>query len=299
MGTPAYARIIADGLFQIPSMELRVVTKPDAPVGRKRIMTPSAVAQWAVEAGLAVDRPKRLKDYEASWREFAPDIIVTASYGKILPPWLLRLAPNDPINVHASLLPRWRGPNPIAWSIYSGDRETGITIMKMDQGIDTGAILLQDSLVIAEDDTVETLTDKLAQRGKNLLVDHWSELLDGRVSPVSQDEGQATYAPKFSIEHARIDWGRSAEDVSRMIRSMSPDPGAYTSAMDMRIKILKARSRKGELPVGVAQIEGNMWEIGCGVGVLQVKTIQPAGKKPMTPGDFMRGIRTNQAVMLS
>jgi methionyl-tRNA formyltransferase len=290
MGTPEYAVRVLEGLRRVVSdEEIWVVTQPDAPTGRRHRVQPSAVARYAIEHGLRLDRPLKLSSARQSWVAYAPDVIVTAAYGRILPPWLLSL-PRRAINLHASLLPRWRGPNPIFWSIYAGDSETGVTLMEMRAGIDDGPIVAQRAVAISESDTLSTLTERLADIAALLLVETWPDLFL-RAAVEQSDEG-ITYAPKISREMARIDWTRTAEEEARRIRSMAETPGAYTMWDDRRLRGAPAGVRRGTLEPGQIMMEGENWVVGCGQDVLVLTKVQPEGKRWMTPAAFVRGLRT-------
>ncbi len=291
LGTPLYARIILEGLLDRADLDIRVVTKADMPQGRRLQLMESPVAELARQRGIETDKPEKLVDFRDLWSQFQPDILITAAYGKILRPWLLSLPTHGAFNLHASLLPRWRGPNPIAWAIRAGDAQTGVTLMAMDAGVDTGAIVAQSGAVpIRTEDTLGLLTVELAQQARNLLIDHLQQLLEGQGPTVSQDESAMTYAGKFPPEDAHICWDVPAAEISRLIQSMSPDPGAYTLYRGMRIKILDGEYDEGEQTPGVARVAGNAWRVGSAQGVVVIHTIRPAGRKEMTPGDFMRGL---------
>lgn len=299
MGTPEYAAIILEGLAARSDVLLRVVTKPDVPVGRKQILTPSTVARRAETLGLFVDKPWRLGDFQEKWRSYAPDLIVTAAYGRLLPGWLLALPVRGAYNLHASLLPRWRGANPIAWAIRAGDRETGVTLMAMDEGMDTGPIVSHAAIPILPHDTTGSLTVRLARLARDLLMDQWPRLVSGPPPLTPQPGDGMTLAPKFRPEDAHIDWSLSATAIERLIRSMTPEPGAYTMADGIRIKILSAHPEAGTLAPGWAVAEGkDRWKVGTGEGVLIVQEVQPAGRRPMSAGDFLRGRRLMDAGML-
>ncbi|AUW94473.1 methionyl-tRNA formyltransferase [Sulfobacillus thermotolerans] len=288
-GTPHYARIILLRLLQDPTWEVRVVTKPDVPQGRRLQMTPSPVAQAAKEAGVQIDKPAVLKEFRQAWEDFAPDLIITAAYGKILRPWLLELPRRGAFNLHASILPRWRGPNPIAWAIRAGDRVTGVTLMAMDEGVDTGPVVGMSEVTIGDNATTGSLTQELAKAAGELLVQSLGQLMDNTAVRTPQPEAGITYAPKFDPHDARIDWTRPAIEIHRLVRSMTPDPGAYTVCCQTRIKITECAYDEGEQMRGRARLYGNAWKIGTGNGVLTVTKIRPAGRKDMTPGDFIRG----------
>lgn len=298
MGTPEYARVILEGLMDTGAL-IRVVTRPDSRTGRKQFWTASRVGAFAMARGLVVDKPYRLKDFRAIWQAFEPDLIVTAAYGRILPAWALDLPKKGAFNLHASLLPRWRGANPIAWAIRAGDSVSGVTLMGMDQGMDTGPIVATQSMAIDERDTTETLTEKLARAARELLLNNWSSLIAGNVRMVPQPDQGETYAAKFALQEAKISWRESARVIDRHIRSMSPEPGAYTMANGLRLKILSARVAPGRDEPGRATLQGNAWYVGTLEDVMVIDRIQPAGRKPMSPGDFVRGLHQEAKVFLT
>lgn len=301
MGTPEYARVILEGLHREAPVELRVVTKPDMPVGRRRIITPSPVAAYALAHQLPLDRPARVADAAAGWREWQPDLIITAAYGKILPAPVLDLPRWGAYNLHASLLPRWRGANPIAWAILAGDRETGVSLMAMETGIDTGPIVATRTVAMGPDETLGGLTAKLANEARDLVLERLADLCPpdrGRFWPQPKDG--VTYAPKFDAKAAAIDWTRPASEIERQVRGMNPEPGAYTTGLGVRIKVLQAIAVEDEtlLAAGEVRTVGDAWQVGTGRGLLRIIRIQPAGRTGMTPGDWMRGRRDPGRVVL-
>lgn len=292
MGTPAYA---------VPALEVLVrrgcavwvVTRPDRPFGRHRRLAPSPVRARAEELGLPVLTPRRLgPKTRERLAAAAPALLITAAYGLILPSSILALASAGAYNLHASLLPRWRGANPIAWAIRAGDRQTGVSLMAMAAGVDTGPIAAQTSVVIAEDDTTGTLTAKLSRVAADLLDARLEALLTGAVA-LRPQTGEPTYAPKFAAGAERVDWTQPADVVSRQVRSMLPEPGPYTTVDGERVRLLEVRARReGSGEPGVIVQEEDLWLIACGTGSLEVRLIQPAGRRPMTPGAYARGRRT-------
>lgn len=297
MGTPEYARIILSGLIAREGLNIRVVTKADTRQGRRLRMTPSPVAQEAERAGLVVDKPQNLMTLKEAWQRWEPHLIITAAYGKILRPWVLQLPHHGAFNLHASLLPRWRGPNPIAWTIRAGDQETGVTLMKMDEGVDTGDIVAARTCPVLATTTTGELTALLAREARDLVLEYLDQLVSDNVSFVAQDHRLATYAGKFDPGENHIQWNQPAKTIDCLIRSMSPEPGAYTICQGIRVKLLASAYDKGAQPLGMAQLVGNTWHIGTRDGVLVVNRIQPAGRKAMSPGDFQRGLRVVDRVV--
>lgn len=305
MSLPAQARTVFMGTpeFAVPSLEalaarypvIGVVTQPDRPAGRGRQVAEPPVKRRALAAGLAVLQPNRLRDagvFEqlAAW---APDLIVVAAYGQILPPAWLALPRFGCVNVHASLLPRWRGAAPVAAALLAGDAQTGVTLMQMEAGLDTGPILAQKPMAIRPDDTTATLTERLGRAGADLLLACLPKLLTGELPGQPQDQAQATYAPQLRKEAGRLDFGRPAVELERQIRAYSPWPGAFATWHDGRLKVVKARvleTSQAE-PAGrvFAAVEGPA--VACGDGALLLETVQPAGRKPMAGLEYLRGAR--------
>ena len=307
MGTPQFAiptlRTLVEE-YSAPSSRGQVVgvfTQPDRPSGRGRTLQPSPVKLLALEHDVPIYQPTSLRKPEAQdeVRALRPDVIIVAAFGQIVPPAVLDLPPFGCINVHASLLPRWRGAAPVAAAILAGDDMTGITIMKMDAGLDTGPIIRQRSLRIASEDTRESLTDRLAQLGAELLRDTLPDWFAGNIQPQPQNEEEVAYAPKIEKEQGRIDWHEPAQVIERQVRAFYPWPGAFTYWQDEPLKILAATAGgQGQYEKETAQrLPGTVIEtpggpaVVAGSGVLQLREVQPAGKRPMPAHAFMRGAR--------
>lgn len=295
MGTPHYGAVILDGLANVPDVVLRVVTQPDAPAGRGYQHVASPVARWAEDHGVDVDRPKTLKENRGIWQEFSPDVLVTAAYGKILAPWVLALPRTLALNVHASLLPRWRGPNPIAWAIRSGDPFTGVTLMGMDAGVDTGPIYARRELAIGADMDVGQLTEALAFTGRDLLLDSLPDILSGKLDPVPQDPDGVVHAPKFTADDARISWEMDAIRIAAGIRSMSPSPAAYTMFRGKRVQILSAQVEPPSgLLAGHLALDRRGLMVGALPGSLRIDWVKPEGKRAMSGMEWARGARLGE-----
>ena len=298
------ARVVFMGSpdFAVPSLRalcagqsvVGVVTQPDRPAGRGRRLADSAVKVAARELGLPTIQPETLRapDALAALRDWSPDAIVVAAFGQILWKDVLDLPPFGCINVHASLLPRHRGAAPIPTAILAGDAETGVTIMKMDAGLDTGPILARRSEAIRPDDTTATLTARLARLGADLLVGTLPACLAGQIAPQPQDEARATYAKQLRKEDGQLDWSRSADELARWVRAFFPWPGAFTLWEGQPLKILRAHADPNlSAPPGhVFDAEGQP-AVGTPGGALVLDEIQPAGRKPMPAADFARGAR--------
>jgi len=290
MGTPEFAVPALTALIEHYTV-VGVVTQPDRPKGRGRKLIPSPVKETALAASVPIFQPRTLKD-PAAVAELAalkPDVIVVAAFGQILRPDVLNLPPHGCINIHASLLPRWRGAAPVAAAIRAGDAETGVTLMKMDEGLDTGDIIRARAIPIHTDHTRATLTAELAELGAALLIQTLPDWLSGRITPQPQDDTRATFAPRIKKEEGRINWRQSAVDIERLTRAFNPWPGAFTLWGDMRIKILAATVEKTSIEPGVVFKLGNRIAVGTGDGALVLDTIQPAGKRPMPAVAFANG----------
>ena len=293
MGTPQFAVPPLAALIKAGHEIAGVVTRIDKPAGRGRTVTAPPVKLFAVERGLAVFQPKRVRDPEFldTLRRLEPEAIVAAAYGQILPAAVLHLPRYGCINIHASLLPAYRGAAPINWAIIRGEERTGITIMQMDEGMDTGAVLLQESIRIDPEDTAGTLTEKLSELGARLIAEALPGIVSGALKPVAQDNARATLAPLLKKEDGLIDWTLPAKDIHDRVRGFTPWPGAYTFLEGTMVKLLKTGVAPGSLAAGVIAAKGNTLEVGTGKDLIRLVTVQPAGKKPMAAGDFLRGHR--------
>ncbi len=320
MGTPDFAVPSLKKLIETQRV-VGVVTQPDRPAGRGRKLRRSPVKAAAESGGIPIYQPKSLRSEEsaAPLREWQPDVIVVAAFGQILRPHVLNLPPNGCINVHASLLPRWRGASPIQHAIMAGDNETGITLMRMDEGLDTGPIYLQESLAIDVDETSASLHDRLSLLGGDLLAEHLDDIVHGRIEATAQDDTLSTYAPLIKKDAGLLDWQRSSAEIDRHIRAMSPWPGAYTSWIGNNLKILAARpisrvdsgeeslfthinleSLSSAPPGQVVTYLGNNYAqasflkkdvvlVRTADGFLLLHKLQLAGKKALSAADFLRG----------
>lgn len=288
-GTPEFAAVALDALLRAGHQVSLVLTQPDRPAGRGLKPQPSAVKQRALAHGLAVAQPATLKDETvvAQLTAVAADVMVVAAYGLILPPPVLRLPRFGCLNIHASLLPRWRGAAPIQRAILAGDHETGITIMQMDAGLDTGAMLLAEAIPIADDDTAQTLHDKLAILGGRLIV----RALDEQPAAVAQDDKQATYAEKITRAEARIDWNLPAVQLDRVIRAFNPVPGAYAVWQGQPLKVWRAESAPAATaaPGTVVRADAGGIVVAAGAGCLRLLELQRAGGKRLPAGVFLAG----------
>lgn len=295
MGTPEFAVPVLDALTQTAHKIVGVYTRPDQPAGRGKQVRSSPIKQLAAERALPVFQPPTLRksEFVVPLRELAPDVIVVAAYGLILPPEVLAIPPRGCVNTHASLLPRHRGAAPIAAAILSGDPETGITLMQMDVGLDSGPILAQRAFPISNEDTTGTLTPKLADLAALLLIDMLPRVLAGDITPQIQNETHATYQKMIRKEDGRIDWTRSAIEIERHVRAFNPWPSTYTFWNKTQLKLLRARAKPSvELSEPGRVIE---WHdeiaVTTGDGALVLYEVQLAGKRAMKIEEFIRGKR--------
>ncbi|MBU9712463.1 methionyl-tRNA formyltransferase [Evansella tamaricis] len=306
MGTPDFAVPVLEEIIEKGYDVCLVVTQPDRPKGRKQTLTPPPVKVAAEKHGLTVFQPEKIKN-ETEWRkveEVNPDIIITAAFGQILPKGLLEIPPLGCVNVHASLLPKYRGGAPIHQAIIDGERETGISIMYMVEKLDAGAILNQRSIPIEEKDTTGSLHDKLSGLGATLLLETLPELEAGSIVAEEQDETEASYAPNIKREQEIINWSNSAEEIYNQVRGLNPWPVAYTFHEKNRLKIWwteKTENFTDEKPGTVIKLEEDSFSVACGEKtVLKVMEIQPSGKKRMDVKTFLQGAgkRWNPGMML-
>jgi methionyl-tRNA formyltransferase len=295
MGTPQFAVPALQALDEHHQV-VGVVTQPDRRAGRGRMMVASPVKETALARSLPLFQPETLNTPQAlarlaAWR---PDVIVVAAFGQLLRTQVLDLPPHGCLNIHASLLPRYRGAAPIPAAILAGDQRTGVTLMRMDEGLDTGPIIAQAECPISQDDTTGSLTAKLADLGARLLLESLPAWLAGEIQVRAQDDSSATYFDKLQKADGHLDWRRSADHLDRQIRACQPWPGAYTTWQGLRLKVLRARPRPRWLGEGqpgtVIALEPGIG-IVTGQGALELLEVQLAGKKPMPAGQFARGQR--------
>ena len=271
-----------------------VVTQPDRPSGRGQELTPNAVKATAEAFGLPLIQPLRVgePDVLSQLGEWMPDVIVVAAFGQILPRSVLELPAMGCVNVHASLLPRWRGAAPVAHAILAGDEETGITLIKMDEGLDTGPILARESTTVEVDDTAETLRARLAELGAQLLVEVLPAFVDGDLVPRPQPAVGITYAPQLHKTDGEIDWRQPAVQVDRMVRAYTPWPSAYTHWQGRRLKILETipmLAWRGSAPPGTVFVDEVSPIVATGDGAVWVTRLQLEGRKPMAADRFLFG----------
>lgn len=291
-GTPEFAACALQAILDVGYDVPLVLTQPDRPAGRGMKLTPSPVKQLALASGIEVDQPEKLRTDEQRARLLAcaPDVLVVAAYGLILPKAVLALPRLGCINIHASLLPRWRGAAPIHRAIEAGDAETGITIMQMDEGLDTGAMLLTRALPILPTDTTASLHDRLAVLGGESIVAALAELDAGGLKPVPQPAEGVTYAAKIGRAEATVDWTRPAVELERALRAFDPFPGLASSLRDTVIKFWSAQVIDADgAPGTVLAVDDSGVLIACGRGALRCTVLQRPGSKRLPAGEFLRG----------
>lgn len=293
-GTPAFAVPSLSSLLESEFDIVGVFTQPDRPAGRGRRLTASPVKQLAERTGLAVHQPHRLQDSSvlALLEELDPAVMVVAAYGLILPPSVLAIPAHGCVNVHASLLPRWRGAAPIARAIEAGDAHTGISLMQMEAGLDTGPVLATARIPIEPDDTAAGLHDRLADLGARLLVEKLPAYLAGELPGIPQDHSQATYAGKLQREEAVIDWNAPAAVVSNKIRAFNPWPVAETRIAQQRLRIWHAMpvaERHHAQPGTVLQADSKGLIVACSEGGVSLTRLQRIGGKVLAPREFLNG----------
>ena len=301
MGTPAFAvptleRLVAAGLEV-----LLVVTQPDRPAGRGQKLTAPPVKQKAVALGLGVYQPEKIKTDEAyeRLRALAPDAIVVVGYGQIIPQRVIDLPPHGCVNVHSSLLPKYRGAAPVNWAIARGETETGVCTMKIVKKLDAGDVLLCRETPIGENETAAEVMERLAPMGAELLVETLEGLEAGTITPKPQDDEASTYAPLMKREDGHIDWSLSAREIHNRARGFDPWPGGYTTFRDKTLHLRRTRAVEGSAPAGVIVEAGEALAIGCGGGgLLRACEVQMEGKARMRAADFANGYKPRQGERL-
>ena len=309
MGTPDFAVTTLQALIDSGHEVIAAVSQPDKPFGRKAELRPTPVKAAAEAAGIPVLQPRRLRDpkFTEQLEQLAPDVIVVAAYGKIIPEFILNLPQYGCVNVHASLLPKYRGAAPIQWAILDGEPETGVSIMQMNEGLDEGDILNMSRVAISDTETGGSLFDKLAAEGGRLLVETLQLLEEGKIRPEKQPADSPTpYARMIVKEDGLIDWKRSAAEIERQVRGLDPWPGAYTRLDGKMFKVLRSHvPAEGETnvsgydkmnPTGCGMTIGSVLAAGkegidvcTGDGILRITEVQLEGKKRMAAADFLRG----------
>ena len=299
-GTPEFALPALEAIARSGHQLVGVWTQPDRPAGRGRKLTPSPVKQRALELHVPVHQPEKFKSEAAkqALRDAEPDVMVVVAYGLILPKSVLAIPRYGCLNIHASLLPRWRGAAPIQRAILAGDARTGVCIMQMDAGLDTGGVLLAHAAPIGDEDTAQTLHDRLAAIGADAIVTVLDGLVQHDVTAVPQDASAVTYAAKLTKEEARLDWSRSATELARAVRGYNPWPIAYTHYRGQPLRIWRARA----LDTGSDAVPGTLIaagregiDVATGGGMLRILELQPAGGRVLSAAEFANGRDLRQA----
>ncbi len=293
-GTPSFAIPILQDFLKGPDQVVGVVTQPDREKGRGRKVVISPVKELALRHGLIPFQPEKAKEetFQEEIKSLQPDVMVVVAYGQILPRSVLNIPKYGAINVHASLLPKYRGAAPVAWAILNGEKVTGVTTMLMDPGMDTGHILLQAETPIGNDETCETLLDRLSLLGAQLLRRTLEKLKAGDIRPIPQDHSKATFAPPLKKEDGQIDWKRAAEEIDRRVRAFNPWPGAYTKIDGKLLKVYKGEVRE-KVPSGkagtVTWVGSEFIEVETGKGAYLLNEVQLEGRRRMAVREFLSG----------
>jgi methionyl-tRNA formyltransferase len=296
MGTPATAAATLEQLFHGPDRIVGVVTQPDRPTGRGQKTAPSSVRRVAETHGIPTVAPEKIRDpqFFDTLRNWRPDIIVVVAYGRILPKTILELAPHGCLNVHYSLLPKYRGAAPAAWTIINGEAIAGVTTMRLVEKMDAGPVYLQETLAVAADETTGSLQAKLTPIGARLLLETLRQLKEGRLQPRDQDENAVTFAPMLKKEDGLIDWNQSALAIERRVRGLDPWPGAYTHIGNKLLKIYWAKvlpaDGKGNPGEVVRADAGGFW-VATGAGTIGLEEVQLENKRRLPGAEFIKGAR--------
>jgi methionyl-tRNA formyltransferase len=297
-GTPRFAVPTLERLVAADHRIHLVVTQPDRPKGRGLELVASPVKQSAEKLNLPITQPDRIKtnnEFREQLSALKPDAIVVVGYGRIIPQWMLDLPPLGNINLHASLLPKYRGAAPIQWAIANGETVTGNTTMRIDAGLDTGDILLQKEFPIAKEDTAETLAPPLSAMGADLLVETLAGLQAGAIHPSPQDNSRATLAPILKKEDGLIDFSRTAQEILNRLRGFQPWPGAHTKFRGKNLQILKAHPTHENMPPAELKVSGDLLLVGCAQNTsLEILELQLEGKKRTSTKDFLHGYRPKE-----
>lgn len=303
MGTPEFAVPSLERIITSGHNVMLVITQPDKPRGRGKKISYSPVKECAIMNNIDVLQPSKIKNNEELFNKLSqlnPDLIVVAAYGKILPEEILKIPKYGCINVHASLLPKYRGAAPINWAVINGEAETGITIMYMEKGLDTGDILLQKSIPILEEDNSETIHDKLAILGGDALIEAINKMADGTLKPVKQDSSRATYAPILEKSMGLIDWQEDATKIRNLVRGLRPWPVAYTYYKGNMLKIWTAEvyANEDKEKPGTVITADNTLIVKCGTDALRILEIQSEGTRRMTVEEYLRGHKIEKGEQL-
>jgi methionyl-tRNA formyltransferase len=295
MGTPEFALLGLRRLIAVPDFDIvGVYTQPDKPVGRRQELTASPVKELALKHNIKVFQPAKINLEMENIKNLKPDLIIVIAYGKIIPQAILDIPTKGCINIHASLLPKYRGAACLNAPILNGDAETGVTIMKMEAGLDTGPILRQAKIKLNGAENLEDVHDRLAELGAEILIPTLTDFIDGKIQPQIQDDAQASYVKTIDKEDGKIIWGKTAMEIERMIRAYNPWPGTYGEIDGQTLKIITVDQKIlsiNNYPAGTLFLEDKKLAIQCGQGALNILKLQLAGKKIMTAAEFINGNR--------
>ena len=294
MGTPDFAVPPLAALVQNGYEVTAVVTQPDKPKGRGKTLMPTPVKEEAMKHDIPVYQPLKVREPEfvETLKKLEPDMIIVAAFGQIIPASILHMKKYGCINVHASLLPKYRGAAPIQWAVIDGEKESGVTIMQMDEGLDTGDMIMKTEIVLDEKETGGSLHDKLAEAGAKLCVETLKAVEDGTAVRTKQGETGTDYAKQLNKKMGDIDWTKPAVEIERLIRGLNPWPSAYTSWSDKTMKIWEAEvldKESGQAPGTVAEVDKKTFAVQTGKGMLKILSLQLPGKKRMDTDAFLRG----------
>ncbi len=303
MGTPDFAVPSLEALLKSDDQVVGVVTQPDRPKGRGQAVIPSPVKVVCLREGIPILQPLKMKapEFLEALRQWHPDVITVTAFGRILPAAILTLPPRGCINVHGSLLPKYRGAGPVQWAVIRGEQETGITTMLMDEGMDTGAMLLQKRVAIRPDDTAGTLAPRLAEVGGRLLVETLRQLKAGALRPQPQDHSLATMAPLLKKEDGLVDWTLPAGDIANRVRGLSPWPGAFTYVNGERWTLWRVAvsvESQNKIPGTVTKVTKDGIDVSTGGGTIQILEIQPSNSRRMTMVQYLAGHRLAEGINL-
>lgn len=304
MGTPDFSVGTLEALVEAGHEVVLAVTQPDKPKGRGKEMQFTPVKECAIKHNIPVYQPRRIREQECieELRAYNADIMVVVAFGQILPKEILEMTPYGCVNVHASLLPKYRGAAPIQWAILDGETVTGVTTMQMNEGLDTGDMLLKTEVVIDDKETGGTLHDKLAKTGADLCVETLKGLEAGTITPIPQGDSPTAYAKMLDKQLGKIDWNKKAVEIERLIRGLSPWPSAYTNWNEKIMKIWDAKvvsDTTDFAPGTITKVEKDAFYVQTGEGSLQILELQIPGKKRMDAGAFMRGYQVKESEMLN
>lgn len=302
MGTPDFAVYALKSIVEAGHEVVAVVTQPDKPQGRSKALVPTPVKKQAIEYDIPVYQPEKVREESMveTLKEYSPDAIVVAAYGQILPESILNIPKYGCINIHASLLPKYRGAAPIEWSIIDGEEVTGVTTMYMEKGLDTGDMIEKVEVKIEAEDTGATLHDKLAEAGAKLVLSTLDALQNGTATRTRQDDSMSCYAKMLNKELGNIDFNKPACEIERLIRGLNPWPCAYTTLDGKSLKLYKAMvvDKEGR-PGEIIEVTKKTFTVACGEGALVIKNLQPEGKKPMDTASFLNGNKLSTGMMLN